>query len=151
MVEMRMATVHIRANANGCLSRSENEMSDESIARDLFYTQTGLNEASALSITEDALAGCDDGELYLEYTQSENFVFDDGRLKKASFDTARGFGLRSVSGESTGYAHASELSEPALRRASETVQAVRRGRSGIMTPPPNGTNQKLYAPDNPLD
>ena len=126
-------------------------MSDESIARDLFYTQTGLNEASALSITEDALAGCDDGELYLEYTQSESFVFDDGRLKKASFDTARGFGLRSVSGESTGYAHASELSEPALRRASETVQAVRRGRSGIMTPPPNGTNQKLYAPDNPLD
>ncbi len=126
-------------------------MSDESIARDLFYMQTGLNEASALSITEDALAGCDDGELYLEYTQSESFVFDDGRLKKASFDTARGFGLRSVSGESTGYAHASELSEQALKRASETVRAVRRGRSGIMTPPPNGTNQKLYAPDNPLD
>jgi TldD protein len=126
-------------------------MSDESIARDLFYTQTGLNEASALSITEDALNGCDDGELYLEYTQSENFVFDDGRLKKASFDTARGFGLRSVSGESTGYAHASELSEQALTRAADTVRAVRRGRSGIMTPAPNGTNQKLYAPDNPLD
>jgi TldD protein len=126
-------------------------MTDESIAKDIFYMQTGLDEARALSITEDALRGCDDGELFLEYTQSENFVFDDGRLKKASFDTSRGFGLRGVAGESTGYAHASELSEESLKRAADTVQAVRRGRSGTMTGPPNGTNQKLYIPDNPLD
>lgn len=126
-------------------------MTTDQTAQDLFFTQTGLDEGRAVTITEDALHGCDDGELYLEYTQSESFAFDDGRLKKASFDTARGFGLRGVSGESTGYAHASELSEDALARAADTVKAVRQGRSGEMADAPSGTNQQLYAPDNPLD
>ncbi|MFN3232395.1 MAG: metalloprotease TldD [Alphaproteobacteria bacterium] len=126
-------------------------MTDDSIAKDIFFTQTGLDEDRTVSITQEALSNCDDGELYLEYTQSESFAFDDGRLKKASFDTARGFGLRSVAGEATGYAHASELSEGALKRAAETVQAVTRGKSGEMSQAPNGTNQQLYAPGNPLD
>ena len=52
------------------------------------------------------LKGADDGEMFLEYRQSESLVFDDERLKSASFDTSQGFGLRSVSGETTGYAHA---------------------------------------------
>lgn len=41
----------------------------------------------------------------------ESFLFDDGRLKSASYDSGQGFGLRVVSGETTGYAHASEISE----------------------------------------
>ena len=39
----------------------------------------------------------------------------------------QGFGLRAVAGEATGYAHASELSEDAIRRAGETVRAVDAG------------------------
>ena len=76
---------------------------------------------------DEALKGADDGELFLEYSQSESFAFDDGRLKAASFDTTQGFGLRAVAGEATGYAHATELSEDAIARAAETVQAVSRG------------------------
>jgi len=92
----------------------------------------------------------DDGELYLEYGQSESLVFDDGRLKTANFDTTQGFGLRGVVGELTGFAHSNELSEAALKRASDTVTAVRRGHDGTMSGPPKGTNAKLYTDENPL-
>ena len=68
--------------------------------------------------------GMDDGELFLEYSQSESLALDDGRIRSASFDTTQGFGLRAVAGEAAGYAHASELSEAAIRRAGATVRAV---------------------------
>ena len=98
----------------------------------------------------DALAGCDDGELFLEYRQSESLVFDDGRVRSASFNTAQGLGLRAVCGEATGYAHATELSEAAIARAGETVRAVRAGHSGAIAAPPARTNQHLYDDVNPL-
>ena len=81
-----------------------------------FFSRTDLDRARTQSILDDALNGADDGELYLEYGQSEAFVFDDNRLKTANFDVNQGFGLRAVNGESTGYAHASELSEAAQDR-----------------------------------
>ena len=40
------------------------------------------------------LAGADDGELFLEYSQTEALMFDNGRLKQATYDTSQGFGLR---------------------------------------------------------
>jgi TldD protein len=92
----------------------------------------------------------DDGELYLEYSQSESLALDDGRIKSASFDTSQGFGLRAVADEAAGYAHASELSEAAIRRAAATVRAVASGYSGVMAAGPVGTNRSLYTEDNPL-
>ena len=68
-------------------------------ANDLFFSRTGLDRAAVERITSDALKGADDGEMYLEYRLSESFLFDDGRMKSASFDTTQGFGLRAVAGE----------------------------------------------------
>ncbi|MAW79756.1 MAG: metalloprotease TldD [Parvularcula sp.] len=115
-----------------------------------FFSRTDLDRARTQSILDDALNGADDGELYLEYGQSEAFVFDDNRLKTANFDVNQGFGLRAVNGESTGYAHASELSEAALKRAADAVQAVKSGRGGTLADGPSRTNAKLYPDDNPL-
>jgi TldD protein len=117
----------------------------------LFFERTDLDPDRTGAIVGEALAGCDDGELFLEYRQSESFVFDDGKLKSANFDTSQGFGLRAVDGEAIGYAHAAELSEAAIRRAAGTVQAVRSGRGGTVAAPPPGTNRVLYIDDNPLD
>ena len=116
----------------------------------LFFERAGLDRDRTQRIVAGALAGADDGELYLEYRQSEAISFDDGRVKSASFDSSHGFGLRAVAGEAQGYAHATELSEAALNRAAETVKAVRGGRSGTMAEPPTGTNRSLYADLNPL-
>ncbi len=119
-------------------------------SNDLFFSRTGMDRDRVQSTVDEALKGSDDGELFLEYRQSESFSFDDGRLKAAAFDTTQGFGLRAVSGEATGYAHASELSEDAIKRAADTVRAVARGRSGVAAASPARTNRQLYAPIDPL-
>ncbi len=125
-------------------------MTSLAITDDLFFTRAGLDRGRLESLVDDALSGADDGELFLEYRQSEALGFDDGCLKSASFDTSQGFGLRAVSGEATGYAHSSELSEAAIKRAAETVKAVRSGHGGTMAEAPAGTNRLLYSEENPL-
>jgi TldD protein len=119
-------------------------------ADDLFFNRAGLSRPRVESLTNAALTGADDGELFLEYSVSEAFGFDDGRLKTANFDTAQGFGLRAIAGEATGYAHASDLSEAAIARAAETVKSVARGHGGTIAAPPSGTNRMLYTDANPL-
>lgn len=125
-------------------------MSDLATTDDLFYDRAGMDRAQVERLVGDAVAGADDGELFLEYRQSESLAFDDGKLKSASFDTAQGFGLRAVAGETTGYAHASELSEAAIQRAGETVKTVAKGKGGTLAGAPQGTNQSLYSDSNPL-
>jgi hypothetical protein len=59
-------------------------------------------------VLDEALVGADDGELFLETSTAESLAFDDGRLKVANFDAERGFGLRGVFGEASGFAHSSD-------------------------------------------
>src|SRR6187431_259357 len=92
--------------------------------------RAGLDKQSTAKILKHGLEGSDDGELFLEYRQSEMLVFDNGRLKQATYDTAQGFGLRAVKDDAVGYAHASDVSEGAIARAVEAVRAVRSGYSG---------------------
>ncbi len=117
--------------------------------RRFLYRPDGLDPDAALRLTADALRGCDDGELYLQYIASESFSFDDGRLKSADFNTQAGFGLRGVSGETTAFAQANELSEAAIRRAAETMAVLDPAR-GARPAPPRRTNAKLYTDDDPL-
>ena len=126
-------------------------MSDLARTDDLFFNRAGMDRTRIERIVGDALHGADDGELYLEYNVSESLVFDDGHLRSANFDQTQGFGLRAVSGEASGYAHASELTHGAIERAAKTVRAVRTGEGGTVAPPPQGTNASLYTDDNPLD
>ena len=126
-------------------------MSRDAVTDKIFFNRAGLDRPRIEGIVADALNGADDGELFLEYRQSESFSFDDGRLKSASFDTHQGFGLRAVSGETTAFAHAGELGEDALKRASATVRAVRSGHGGTMAAAPSRSNRTLYVDDNPLD
>ena len=111
----------------------------------------GIDEAHALQLTQAALKGADDGELFLEYTLSEHFAFDDNRLKAASFDTGQGFGLRAVAGEATGFAHATDISAPAIQRATKALSPVLSGHTGQWTQPPQAAGKALYVGDNPLD
>src|SRR3989442_13590722 len=97
------------------------------------------------------LEGADDGELFLEYGQTEALGFDNGRLKQATYDTSQGFGLRAVKDDAVGYAHSSDVSLPALIRAADAVAAVRGGYSGNSAAAPAPTNVRLYGDENPLD
>jgi TldD protein len=112
--------------------------------------RAGLDRPRLAKIISRGLDGADDGELFLEYRQSEMMVFDNGRLKQATYDTSQGFGLRAVKDEAVGYAHASDVSEQAIERAADAVRAVKGGYSGQYAAPPARTNVKLYGEDSPL-
>lgn len=113
--------------------------------------ETALDEAEALAVLRAATDGAEDGELFLERRRSETIVFDDGRVRTASYDAAEGFGLRAVKGEVAGYAHSTEISQPALARAAETAQLAVGDGGGSLAPPPQGTNARLYADLDPMD
>ncbi|MGF7153775.1 metalloprotease TldD [Novosphingobium gossypii] len=116
--------------------------------RSLLYTQLSPEEAQALAA--ETLKSCEDGELFMQFVASEAFGFDDGRLKTADYSRDAGFGLRGVSGEMTGFAHANEISAAAIRRAGETLRLLDPA-TGLRPAPPQRTNAKLYTDASPLD
>ncbi len=109
----------------------------------------GVSVSAAADVLDEALKGADDGEIYVESVRSESFGFDDGRLKTAAYDSGQGFGLRVVSGETTGYSHASELSLDAIKRAASTAAQAKRGAKAELAAPPALTNRRLYAAVDP--
>ena len=125
-------------------------MTDLTDPRRFLYRPDMLDPDKALKLTAEALARTDDGELYLQYAANESFIFDDGRLKGADYSTNAGFGLRGVTGEMTGFAHASEISEAAIRRAADTLQLLDPAQSTPSAPPVR-TNRHLYTDGNPLE
>ncbi|MEL6549276.1 MAG: metalloprotease TldD [Pseudomonadota bacterium] len=112
--------------------------------------ETHLSEAGALTQLKTATEGADDGELFLERRRSETLVFDDGRLRTSNYNAAEGFGLRAVRGETAGYAHASEISEAAISRASATARLAVGDGGGTLAEAPQHTNTKLYADTDPM-
>ena len=115
--------------------------------RSLLYADT-LDPAEAQRLTQDALADCDDGELYLQYRVTEAFGFDDGRLKTADYGTDRGFGLRGVSGEATGFAHSDDVTPAGIARAAATLRLL--DPSKPVGAAPRRSNRHLYTDANPL-
>ena len=112
---------------------------------------SSFDEIAALGILREAVAGADDGELFLERRRSEALVFDDGRVKTASYNASEGFGLRAVHGETAGYAHSTEMTENALKRAAETARLAVGSGGGTLAAPPVPTNQRLYTDANPME
>ena len=112
--------------------------------------QDHFSKESALKILQNACSGADDGELFIERRTSEGLVFDDGKLKNASYDASEGFGLRAVLGEVAGYAHSTEVSEAALLRASETARLAVGAGGGTLADAPRATNTKLYKDVDPI-
>ena len=114
--------------------------------------ETHLDRDTARKILKNALVGADDGELFFERARSEVLSFDDGRVRTSSFDASEGFGLRAVQGETIGYAHSTEISEQAIKRAVGTVRlAIDTSVDfGNLASVPQATNYKLYSDHNPL-
>jgi TldD protein len=112
--------------------------------------ETHLDQDRALALLRDAVAGAEDGELFLERRRSEVLVFDDGRVRTASYDASEGFGLRAVKGEVAGYAHSTDISESAIKRAVDTARLAIGEGGGVLADRPAGTNQKLYTDSDPI-
>jgi TldD protein len=113
------------------------------------FLYRNLDPDTARNLANRHLSSHDDGELFLQYAASESFGFDDGRLKTADYHTSSGFGLRGVTGETTAFAHANEISEAAIERAAATLKLLD-PRKGEAAPPPARTNQAMYGAEDPL-
>jgi TldD protein len=111
---------------------------------------THLDRAEALRLLREAVAGADDGELFIERRRSEVLGFDDGRLRHANFDAAEGFGLRAVRGETSGYAHSTTIDEYALGRAVATTRLAVGDGGGTLAEAPARTNRHLYTDADPI-
>jgi TldD protein len=110
-----------------------------------------MDWTSARRLLADAALGADDAELFVEDSRSESFLWDDGRLKSASYDASQGFGLRVVAGERAGYGHASVLDADAVARAAEAAGSVRQGHAGTLNASPARTNRRLYGDIDPIE
>src|SRR5206468_4121390 len=130
---------------------SDNGMPMTNLATSSLLDRADLDRDAVRHEVARGLSGADDGELFLEYAQTEALMFDNGRLKQATYDTSQGFGLRAVKDDAVGYAHSSDVSLPALIRAADAVAAVRGGYSGNFAAAPAHTNVRLYGDENPLD
>ncbi|CAK7193103.1 Metalloprotease TldD [Commensalibacter sp. Nvir] len=108
---------------------------------DLQHTERTINQT---------LEYMDDGELFLEYCETEMISIEDNTIRTATTDITSGFGLRSVLETETAFAHSNELNDEALKRASATVRELSMGRKGSMSEKPIATNQRLYSAKNPL-
>ena len=116
----------------------------------LFFSKNDINKLDAEKIVAKAVSGAEDGELYMQASQNESFTFDDGKLKIANSNTDLGFGLRSLSDDIIGYAHASEISKDSLKRAANTIKNVRSKNTKEIDVSPKKSNNKYYNDNNPI-
>ena len=100
---------------------------------------------------DDSLSKFDDGELFVEETFSENVTFDDNKVKSASYDNEKGFGLRGVSNDSVSFYHSSELDEKNLDKALKLLKNKKKNVKNIDSSNHLRKNEKLYEPQNPIN
>jgi len=74
--------------------------------------------------------GGDFAEIFAEDRRSSSAHFDDGRVEQLSSGRDRGAGIRVVRGDTTGFAHTSDLTEAGLAAAAEAAGAAARGGGG---------------------
>jgi TldD protein len=74
--------------------------------------------------------GADFAEVFVEDRRSTGAVLDDRRVEDLSSGRDRGAGIRVVAGDTTGFAHTSDLSKTGLRRAAEAAAAAAASGSG---------------------
>jgi TldD protein len=89
-------------------------------------------ERDVLQATLDhALSGGGEfAEVFAEDRRSSNARFDDGRIEELVSGRDRGAGLRVVRGETTGFAHTTDLTPEGLRRAADAAAAAAKGGGG---------------------
>ncbi len=90
-----------------------------------------IDEAVLQRTLHEALkAGGDFAEVFAEDRRVTSARLDDAKVEELVSGRERGAGIRVVRGDTTGYAHTADLSEPGLRSAAEAAAAAARGTPG---------------------
>ena len=116
-----------------------------------FFEKTDLTRKDAENIISETLNKCDDGELYLEDSKSENILLDDNKIKSSSYSSDLGFGLRAISGEIVAYSHSNEISKDSLNQSSKNLQSTLKSSKGTYNHEIPKTNKNFYNDINPIE
>ena len=116
-----------------------------------FFDKSDLSRNEAENIISDTLKKCDDGELYLENSKSENIVLDDNKIKNSDYNSDLGFGFRAVSGEVVAYSHSNEISKNSLKQSSENLKSTLKSANGTYSYSIPRSNIKYYENINPIN
>ena len=111
---------------------------------EFFSKENSISRKSAETIVNNTLFKCDDGELFLESTVSESLLLDDGKIKNTSYDSSKGYGLRSVNNDVTTYSHSNELTEESLKQSAKIIIDANKNYSGKINLGPKKNNKYLY-------
>ena len=68
--------------------------------------------------------GADFAEIYAEDKRNTSVSLDDGRIEQVTSGRDRGAGIRVIKGDTTGFAHSSDLSERGLAEAAQAAAAA---------------------------
>ena len=98
-------------------------------------TDTSLIDSDVLqNVLSAALShGGDMAEVFAEDAATASAMLDDRKVEELSSGRSRGAGIRVVDGETTGFAHTADLSEPGLLAAARAAAAVARQGGGVST------------------
>jgi TldD protein len=116
-----------------------------------FFEKTDLTRKDAENIISETLNKCDDGELYLEDSKSENILLDDNKIKSSSYSSDLGFGFRAISGEIVAYSHSNEISKDSLNQSSKNLQSTLKSSKGTYNHEIPKTNKSFYNDVNPIE
>lgn len=93
----------------------------------------------------------DNGDIYMQRTQHEAWVLEDGRVSSGTYSTEQGVGVRAMSGEKTGFAYTDAIVLPSLMETAGYARAIARGGQSGQIQAWRGRDVKaLYTGDNPL-
>lgn len=105
----------------------------------------------ANSLAAVTSAKVDEADLFLQYRQEETWNLEDSIVKGCDLVIDRGFGLRVVSGEKTGFAYADDINLKALEAAGSNAKSITAsGQSGKIKIANVATINNLYPAINPI-
>ena len=89
-------------------------------------------EVVARVLAKGRSTGAEFAEIFVEDKRSTSAGLDDNKVEQVNSGRDRGAGIRVIAGETTGFAHTSDLSERGLLAAAEAAaQAARQGDGGV--------------------
>ena len=126
-----------------------------SIAQSTLLAPYGLNESVIESVFDEILThDADYADLYFQYSRSEGWSLEEGRVKSGSFNIDQGVGVRVVSGEKTAFAYSDDISREALSSAAAATRSIARigvnGPAGKGAPTTSKTGRTLYTHTDPV-
>src|SRR5437868_12664665 len=95
------------------------------LARNTLLFSADLTEQHLESLLGQVMSkSVDNADIYLQNSVAETWVLEDGLVKKGGFHIDRGFGLRVISGEKTGFAYADDIALSALHQAASSAKNI---------------------------